>query len=241
MCIRGHMCDFVCASFIVGLWEGSVLLSHGMCPLSPCGDVRRERYRRVPCSEVAGPLPVCQDWIGLCPVWSSELPLWSLSALTSVSVSFRLCGWCCNRRSLRISSLQQGRCTVWESLWRRPSNMWAKPSCEFHTVNMCPSCSAQIKSTYISTFNINIKVKHITFLSHSPMLCHFLLVLLLLDFIKQTVDFGIFAKKNNVQSLQIWGAVVELVGQLSTNTRKSFSISSFSSAPWSSLIYHLTI
>ncbi len=48
MCILGHVCVFVHASSTVSLWECSVLLSHGICPMSPCGDVRTEVRANTP-------------------------------------------------------------------------------------------------------------------------------------------------------------------------------------------------
>lgn len=49
-----------------------------------------QRYGRMPRSEVAGSLPVCQGWVWHGPVWITELSLWSLSSLTSLSLSLCL-------------------------------------------------------------------------------------------------------------------------------------------------------
>lgn len=46
-----------------------------------------QRYGRLPRSEVAGSLPVCQDQVGQGPVWNAELSLWSQWFNLSVSLS----------------------------------------------------------------------------------------------------------------------------------------------------------
>lgn len=134
VCIHGHVCVFLCVP--AAHWAcGSALSSFPtvFVPWAPMV-TSGQRYGRMPRLEVAGSLPVCQDQIGQSPVWSVELSLWSLSILTSLSlslsVSFRLCGWCYNSRSQRISSYRRGRCTVWGTLWRWPLNMWGRPLCE---------------------------------------------------------------------------------------------------------------
>lgn len=125
-----RVCVFVCASSTLGLWECSVLLSHGICPMSPRGDVRTEVRANAPprgrrfTSCLSGP-----NWA------ESSVERWTVFMISkcfnlSVSVSFRLCGWCYNRRSQRISSYRRGRCTVWGTLWSWPSNMWGRPLCE---------------------------------------------------------------------------------------------------------------
>lgn len=52
-----------------------------------------KRYKRVPRSEVAGSLPVCQSRAGQCPEWSTKLSLWSPCGLTSLSLFLSLPGY----------------------------------------------------------------------------------------------------------------------------------------------------
>lgn len=89
MCIHGHVCVFMCASSTVGLWECSVLLSHGICPMSPCGDVRTEVRATAPLrgrrftSCLSGP-----SWVG------SSLELWTVFMISqwfNLSASVCLC------------------------------------------------------------------------------------------------------------------------------------------------------
>lgn len=132
MCFHGHVCIFVCgSSSSVGLWEHSVLLSHNMRPMRPRCDVR---------TEVRASAPLRGRRFTSClsgPRWAeSRVEQQTVCVISplfdpSVSVSCRLCGWCCNRRSQRISSSLQERCTVWGSLWRRLSNTWERLLCEW--------------------------------------------------------------------------------------------------------------
>lgn len=87
VCIHGHVCVFLCVP--AAHWAcGSALSSFPtvFVPWAPAV-TSGQRYGRMPRLEVAGSLPVCQDQIGQSPVWSAELSLWSLSVLTSLSLS----------------------------------------------------------------------------------------------------------------------------------------------------------
>lgn len=75
----------MCAS-IKSLWELSLLLSHGTCPMSLCGDVRTVVWVVwSPPSEVTGSLPVCQEQehVGSTPICVTN----EVTVCLSVSIS----------------------------------------------------------------------------------------------------------------------------------------------------------